>query len=756
MRFLTALIAGCALASSSVNAQSNDDPLAESAKARSQAGVKVHSDIAYDKIDGIDPARLSLDLYSSADLDSAPVVLFIHGGGWTGGDKEQIYFKDSWLLEEGFLVASANYRFIPDVPVATIARDIASATRWLKENAKTYGGDPSRIFLMGWSSGAHLVSVVGANPAFLEEQGVRPETIAGIIPLDTGPYNVELQIESTDPATGYGKVMRQVFGNDPAKWRAVSPILHMGPDGTLPPFLVVHAEGRADVSRQAAPFVKALQAARVDASLVAAAGKDHGAINRDLGRPGDSLNDPVLAFLKKHSTAKDLSSNNGPLVGDSPTKARSSDGRYISWREHIIDDSELAGFEISGSDGLTMADLDRDGHLDIVSVHESDTSYDGAAEGHIRIAFGSADPDRWELVTLSDGPDAAAAEDVAIADVNGDGWLDVIGACELSHLIYHQNPGKEARTQTWKRTIPEITRNRGSFIRVFFADFNGDGRPEAVAPNKGEQNPPRTTTDKNPVSIFSVDGDPLDGDNWTEHVLGQYIIPQNSEPVDLDGDGDLDIVVGSRGENRILWFENLGGPDFSFEEHAIEIDGSSGAGFNLAYADLNHDGRLDIVLGITGGLGWIEQPEQISGSWKAHWIGTFVPDSMTGFTLADIDGDGDLDIIGGSYSRGVRDRDGNVSPDDPLGRIGWFEQPTDPAGEWTRHDISRRKRGMYDKFEGHDLDRDGDIDFVTTRGNSHPYDGVIWLEQVRSEKPLPAFERARATDSAEMPLPASP
>lgn len=80
-----------------------------------------------------------------------------------------------------------------------------------------------------------------------------------------------------------------------------------------------------------------------------------------------------------------------------------------------------------------MADLDNDGYEDIVSVHESDSEYDSGAHdpnyvpdagGHVRIAFGSADPDEWTNITVAEESDAPAPEDAAIADVNGDGYQD--------------------------------------------------------------------------------------------------------------------------------------------------------------------------------------------------------------------------------------------------------------------------------------------------------------------------------------------
>ena len=321
--------------------------------------------------------------------------------------------------------------------------------------------------------------------------------------------------------------------------------------------------------------------------------------------------------------------------------------------------------------------------------------------------------------------------------------------------------------------MPSVTSDRGSWIRVYLADLNRDGRLEAIAVNKGVTMPSgkgSMDAPPTPVSWFSIGDQPLDADAWVEHELNRTVIPVNARPIDLDGDGDLDIVGGSRGESRMFWFENLQespGAPLSFREHALEVTGRnvpSGirkpkmlSGMEMAFGDLNGDGRLDIVTNETAfSLNWLEQPADLSDPWRIHTIGATFPDVPTGIMLADINGDGLQDVFTGGYSDDPRDHDSpTATRNSRTGRIVWYEQPGKPEDQWIEHNISRRVRGMYDAFAAVDIDRDGLLDVLYTRGNSGEYDGLYWLRQERSENPQAVFTPTRDNESRALPLPDS-
>jgi hypothetical protein len=368
-------------------------------------------------------------------------------------------------------------------------------------------------------------------------------------------------------------------------------------------------------------------------------------------------------------------------LADALTRARTVKGEYVSWREHRIDDEQLSGLPIRGSDGLAIRDIDRDGFLDVVSVHEDSS--------HVRIAFGTGDPDRWHSYTLAQAPLVKAPEDVDLGDLNRDGRLDVVVACEDGHLVYFEAPAHPRVMTSWKPTVPFATLRRGSWIRVKMADMDRDGRREVVAANKGGTS----------FSSFSIEGEPSDPNAWKEQVIGRARQPINVRPIDLDRDGDEDLLAASRGERKVVLYENLGAGK-GYRERLVWGGTPACEGFMMQIVDLNRDRRPDILTEQEhgGAVFWLEQPPSLEAEWVFHRIGSIGPDHATGLGLADLTGDGKLDLMVGGYSGGSRREDPAViSPAERCGRLAWFEQPADPAALWTRHDVSRRRRGMYEQ-----------------------------------------------------------
>ena len=232
----------------------------------------VRRDVVYQEIPGVDAERLSLDLYLPGDAQPkparAPIVLYLHGGGWQAGAKELSLRQPLVLVPEGFAFASANYRFRPEATVAEMAQSAADAVGWLKRNAEQFGGDPNRMFLIGHSAGAHLVSLLGTNATFLVNAGVDPASIRGVISLDTAVYDLP-KLLATDATSLYSAV----FGEDESLWEEVSPWHHVQYDAPPAAFLIFYSDGRPQAVTQTIPFGERLRGAGHIADVVEAVGR---------------------------------------------------------------------------------------------------------------------------------------------------------------------------------------------------------------------------------------------------------------------------------------------------------------------------------------------------------------------------------------------------------------------------------------------------------------------------------------------------
>lgn len=255
----------------------------------------------YRSLPGVSARLLQLDIYSRERTGCvpAPLVIWVHGGGWRAGDKDnQIRNKVELYTEAGWVFASVNYRLTPAEPTNDPEavrypdhnEDVAAAVAWLLEQAPELGVDPDRVLIHGHSAGAGIVSQVATNPRFLAAEGLSLEVLRCAALLDTEAYDVRAQAEAGDA------VYLNAFGDDPAVWDEASALTHVAPG--LAPMLVV-TRGTAAREALSARFVDALTAAGVSATLINADPLDHEEVNAAVGQPGDALvTPPLMAFFR--------------------------------------------------------------------------------------------------------------------------------------------------------------------------------------------------------------------------------------------------------------------------------------------------------------------------------------------------------------------------------------------------------------------------------------------------------------------------
>lgn len=241
---------------------------------------------------GPDPLQ-TVDVWTTAAVDPT-LMVYVHGGGWSRGDKAMI--RGSAKLEhwqsEADAVASVDYRLIPDATVEEQAADLAAALALLKKRAESLNFDPRQIVLVGHSAGAHLVALLGTDESYLRKAGLSFADIAGVVLLDGAAYDVPVQLEN-GPDVMQSRY-RAAFGTDPARQARLSPTRQAAAPNA-PAFLILHVQ-RPDGVAQSQALAAALKKAGTSVEIHGFPGtglKGHREINVRLGEP-DYPATPVL------------------------------------------------------------------------------------------------------------------------------------------------------------------------------------------------------------------------------------------------------------------------------------------------------------------------------------------------------------------------------------------------------------------------------------------------------------------------------
>ena len=254
------------------------------------ASAKISSTVVYGQ-----DARQQVDLYTPDDaVGDAPLVVFVHGGGWQIGNRSLVQAKPQHFKDAGYVFASAGYRLLPDAQVESQAADLGAALKALRAQAETGGFDPDTIVLMGHSAGAHLAALVASDPQYA---GDAFGAIRGVVLLDGAGYDV--MTAAATPTMELPTLYKDVFGTDPARQKALSPITHVG-GKDAPHWLALYVAERPGSKMQSDALMAALAKAGKDAKAVAITGTDHGRMNRELGtEAGKAQTEAVDAFLKR-------------------------------------------------------------------------------------------------------------------------------------------------------------------------------------------------------------------------------------------------------------------------------------------------------------------------------------------------------------------------------------------------------------------------------------------------------------------------
>jgi acetyl esterase/lipase len=279
--------------------------------------------------------RQRLDVFSPKGLDGAPVLLFVHGGAWTIGDKNMLGFYrgvGKFLAEHGAVAVLINYRLSPFVQYPEHVKDVARAFAWTRRHVRDYGGDPDRIILCGHSAGGHLVALLATDATYLNDPALKlvdkdRAAIRGVIGV-CGVYHIPdpeefkaltaemvnglamkvgakgtgrlLVASALTPALASLNPFTAIFGDDKEVCVKASPLHHVRKG--LPPFLLLYAEkDLPKIPEMAREFGKALEGTGNKVEVKQIDGTDHNFILFTLALADDPAAAALLKFIAENA-----------------------------------------------------------------------------------------------------------------------------------------------------------------------------------------------------------------------------------------------------------------------------------------------------------------------------------------------------------------------------------------------------------------------------------------------------------------------
>jgi acetyl esterase/lipase len=254
--------------------------------------------VAYRSIPGVAPDLLSLDVHAPTRACLAPVVLWVHGGGYATGDKaNQVKDKVALFNGKGWIFVSINYRLtVTGSPTSAEFpehyEDVAAAVAWVHRSIRAYGGDPDRLALLGHSAGADIVANVADQPTYLAAHELDASDLACVGPLDTEGFDKVASV-----GDGESVQWKAALGNQPDYLTRTSATRFISGDEAVPDTIGVvrGAPDRRAIERAYLAKVAATSARTV---TIDAAGLTHAEVNSRIGAPGDRvMTPPLLAFL---------------------------------------------------------------------------------------------------------------------------------------------------------------------------------------------------------------------------------------------------------------------------------------------------------------------------------------------------------------------------------------------------------------------------------------------------------------------------